>query len=374
MFGFRKSLLLLMGTLAVPCVAVAQQNATPPPAVVTAPVVSERLNLSEVFTGRVEAVQHVDIEARVAGFIETISFNEGQRVSKDDVLFKIEPDAYEAAIQQIQGQIKSAEAERTLAQIELSRQQELLSREVAAEAVVEQAQAEVGKVEGQIVQLQGALKNAELELSYTDVTAPFDGRVGLTDVDLGAFVAPDGTTLVALSSIDPIYVTFPVPEAVLLEVRKRHTSDSGEVGTPQAQITLANGDLYDQDGSVEVVDTVVQQGTDTILIRAVFANPDGLLRDGQLVTIELIEQDSEMSLTFPAQGLQRDQGGYFVYTVAADGTAAKTPIQVDRLSGTSVVVASGLSEADEVIVEGIQKITPGSAVQVETADDGAASQ
>lgn len=349
----------------------AQQDAPPPPAVVTAPVQSERLSRSEIFTGRVEAVQHVDIQARVGGFIESIGFSEGQDVSSGDVLFEIEPDAYEAAVQQIEGEIASAEAERTLAEIELNRQQELLRRDVAAEVAVQQAEAEAGKIDGQIQQLQGALKNAQLDLSYTKVAAPFDGRVGLTAIDLGAFVSPESGTLVSISSIDPIYVTFPVPEAVLLDVRKRHMSASGEVVAPTAQITLANGDVYDQSGTVEIVDTVVQQGTDTILIRASFPNADGMLRDGQLVTIELVEDDAETALTFPVQGLQRDQAGYFVFTVGADGTATKTPIEVERVAGASVVVASGLNEGDQVIVEGIQKVTPGAPVQVAALPDTA---
>ena len=353
--------------------ALAQQEA-PPPTVTVAAVASEVLSQSATFTGRVEAVQHVDVLARVAGFVENIGFNEGQTVSAGDVLFEIEPDAYDAAVQQIQGQIASAEAERTLARIELDRQTDLLDREVVAEVAVQQAQAEAGKIDGQILQLEGALKSAELDLSYTEVTAPFDGRVGLTDVDVGAFVGPESGPLVSLSSIDPIYVTFPVPEAVLLDVRNRPQTAAAEPGSRTAQITLANGDLYDQTGTVEVVDTVVQAGTDTILVRASFANPEGVLRDGQLVTIELVEDGAEPSLTFPIQALQRDQAGYFVFTVADDGTAQKTPIDVAQTTGTVVAVAGGLSEGDAVIVDGIQKVRPGSPVQVTDGATGAEGQ
>ncbi|MEM7074442.1 MAG: efflux RND transporter periplasmic adaptor subunit [Pseudomonadota bacterium] len=351
----------------------AQQDA-PPPAVTTAPVTAKHLSFGDVFTGRIEAEQHVDIRARVAGFIQSIGFTEGQNVAQGDVLFEIEPDAYQAAIQQIEGQIDSAEAEAKLAAIELDRQRKLLSTNVAAEVTVQQAEAQAGKIAGQILQLEGALKDAKLDLSYTKITAPFDGRVGLTEIDIGAFVGASSAPLVSLSSIDPIYVTFPVPEAVLLDVRKRHLDDTGATLPPNATITLANGDPYEEPGKVEVVDTIVQPGTDTILIRASFPNPDGVLRDGQLVTIEIVEDNPETSLTFPVQALQREQAGYFVYTVDPDDTAQKTEIKVDRVDGTDVVVASGLKEGDQIIVDGIQKVRPGERVQVTPSEDQATSQ
>lgn len=346
---------------------------TPPPAVVVAPVQSEELSLSAVFTGRVDAVQHVEIRARVDGFVQNVGFAEGQTVTSGDVLFEIEPDAYEAAVQQIEGQIDSAQAQKTLAEIDLQRQQELLDREVAAEVTVQRAEATAGDIDGQIVQLEGALKEAKLNLSYTDVVAPFDGRVGLTEFDLGAYIGPETGTLVTLASIDPTYVTFPVPEATFLDVRKRH-QEAGTATTPDAQITLANGDVYDHTGKVEIIDTVVQPGTDTILIRASFPNPDGLLRDGQLVAIKLVENDAETALTFPVEALQRDQAGYFVYTVGDDDTVAKTPIEVDRIEGARVAISSGLTEGQNVITEGIQKVQPGAKVQVQQASTAAPAQ
>ncbi|MEM6636516.1 MAG: efflux RND transporter periplasmic adaptor subunit [Pseudomonadota bacterium] len=366
MVQLRTLVLPVLVAVLSPVAGSAQQN-TPPPTVTVAPVTSQTLTQSATFTGRVEAIQHVDVLARVAGFIDSIGFDEGQSVKAGDILFEIEPDAYDAAVQQIEGQIASAEAERTLARIELDRQTDLLDRDVVAEVAVQQAQAESGKIDGQILQLQGALKNAELDLSYTKIAAPFDGRVGLTDIDVGAFVGAETGPLVSLSSIDPIYVTFPVPEAVLLDVRKRRQAEGREGMSPEAQITLANGDLYAETGTVEVVDTVVQTGTDTILLRASFANGDGLLRDGQLVTIELIADGRAASLTFPIQAMQREQAGYFVFTVAADGTAQKTPIEIARTTGTLVAVASGLSEGDMVIVDGIQKVRAGQPVQVTEA-------
>ena len=326
---------------------------------------SEVLSFGDSFVGRVNAINSIDLRARVSGYIEEVNFDEGQNVSKGDTLFKIEPDAYKAAVDQIKGQISSAEAQKKLADIEVDRQTELFKRETASESKVQEAQANQGDVVGQIQQLQAELDQANLNLSYTNVTAPFDGRVGLTDVDIGAFVDTSTGALVTLSSIDPIYATFPIPEATLIDVRNRRIAVGG--GDVKADLTLANGDKYDQTGIIKVVNTVVQEGTDTVLIRAEFPNPNGHLIDGQLVTVNLLEQDNDPSLTVPVKSLQQDKDGYFVLTVDDKGTVAKTPVEVERMQGTVAVISSGLSEGQNVITDGLQKARPGATVTVETA-------
>lgn len=356
--------------------ASAQTSQPPQPAVIAAPASNQPLAYSEVFTGRVTAVQRIDLRARVSGFLTAIGFKEGNRVDAGAVLFEIEPDAYQAAVTQVEGQIASAEAEKKLADIDLARQQELVTKQVAAEVTLQQAEANVGNIEGQIQQLQGALQRAQLDLSYTKVVAPFAGRVGLTDYDVGAFVGPESGVLANLSSIDPVYVTFPVSEATLINVRNRLVGkdtkadlDSDDGTGFEAQITLANGDIYPEKGRIVIVDTEVQTGTDTIIVRAEFANPDGLLRDGQLVSIEIIEEAGETALTVPVKALQRDQTGYFVMTVDDTGKVAKTPIEVARISGMQVAIASGLNEGQQVITDGLQKVRPGMMVTVHTDDD-----
>lgn len=337
----------------------------PPPAVIVEPVAEQVLNYDDSFVGRVDAVDHIDLRARVEGYIEAVNFDEGQRVKAGDVLFNIEPDAYQAAVDQINGQIASAQAQKKLADIEVDRQTELFKRQTASESKVQEAQANQGDIVGQIQQLQAALAQAELNLSYTEVSAPFDGRVGLTDISMGAFVGPSTGALASLSSIDPIYVTFPVPEATLIEVRKRH-AETGPSGV-SATLKLANGDSYDQTGTIRVVDTVVQQGTDTVQIRAEFANPDGHLIDGQLVTVELVEGDETPSLTVPVRALQRDSDGAFVLTVDDSNTVAKTPVTVARTQGSIAVISQGLSKGQLVITDGQQKARPGITVDPQQA-------
>lgn len=361
-----------LGVLALSLVSLpgwAQQTA-PKPAVTTALVQLQSIDESEVFTGRVEAVNRVDIRARVSGFVEGIGFEEGQRVDQGTVLFEIEPDAYEAALTRIEGQIKSAESEKTLADIEVDRQQKLVEREAVAEVSLDEAVASQGKLEGALLELQGSKREAELNLSYSKVTAPFDGRLGLSDIDIGGFVSPDSGALVTLSSIDPIYVTFPVEEAAILEFRAEHGSQQ-DTQVLQATLVMADGSIYPETGNIAVVDTEVQRGTDTVLIRASFANPNGMLLDGQLVNITLSESAEEPSLTIPIQALQRDQAGYFAMVVGDDSKVEKRPVKLERMAGKVAIVAEGLDEGEQVVIEGAQRLRPGIEVDAQVAIDDA---
>ncbi len=342
--------------------SIAQQNA-PKPAVTTVPAKLEAVANSATFTGRVEAALAVEMRARVSGFIEKIGFEEGRNVNQGDVLFSIEPDAYEAEITRIKGQIKSAESEKLLADIEVDRQRELLASETVAENVVQQAEAKQGNAVGKLLELQGSLREAELNLSYTKVVAPFAGRLGFTDFDVGAFVGPDSGPLIELFSIDPIYVTFPVSEAEMLDWRERNQK-RGPGGPVTVKVTLANGSEYAEIGKPDVTDVSVQEGTDTIDVRAIFPNPKGDLLDGQLVEVTLNKDNQEKSITIPAQALQRDQSGYFVMIVV-DSKVERRGIIVERDFGTKVVVSKGLNEGDQVIMEGIQRARPGIEVNAE---------
>lgn len=353
--------------LIAPIAAFAQeQKAAPAPAPAVSVVKAEMKSLSDSasYTGRVEATNKVDILARVDGFINSIEFADGAKVKTDEVLIKIEPEAYEAAITQIDGQIKSAEAKKTLADIELNRQQILLSKGDVAEKVVQEAEAQQGQIDGEVQQLQGSLQVAKLNLSYTEIKAPFDGRVGLTDLSVGAYVSTNSGVLFTLSSVDPINVTFPVTDAELIDFQDRRSAQKGK-NPLQLSLTLANGDVYKKLGTVGVVDTQVQAGTDSIMVRAVFPNPDGALLDGQLVEVTVTASSDEKSLVIPVQSLQRDQKGYFVLTVGSDNKVVKTDISVDHISGTDAVLSDGLSEGDSVITEGAQKVRVGMVVDAQ---------
>ncbi|MES0883837.1 efflux RND transporter periplasmic adaptor subunit [Roseibium sp. SCP14] len=364
--GHRFCRALINTVLSVFLISTSIQAQTPPkPSVVVAEAKLESVTYSDTYLGRVVAVNSVDIIARVAGFVEKVNFKDGTKVASGEVLIEIESDSYKADVTQIQGQIEAAKAEKKLADIQLDRQQKLFKRGDVSESVVQKAEAQQGQANGLIMQLQGSLQNAQIQLSYTKVTAPFDGRIGLTSIGTGAFVNPQSGTLLTLSSIDPIYVTFPVSNAQLLDFQKQgEILESSEVAL---QLILANGEAYKSRGKVAVIDTTVQENTDTVLVRGIFPNPDGALLNDQLARVSVIDSPDEKSLIIPADALQSDQGGYFVLTVGTDGKVAKTPIKTREVTGTQAVVTDGLKAGDKVITQGSQKVRVGMEVTTETA-------
>lgn len=337
------------------------QQAAPKPAVTVAPVTRQAVADRDVYTGRVVAESKIEIRARVAGFVQSRPFREGGPVKAGDTLFTIERTAYEAAVTQIQGQIRSAQAQKELADIEVERQKTLFRTKTVAEAVVQKAVAAEGEIDGKLLELQGSLQRAELDLSYTTITAPFSGRIGLAAANVGDFVDASSGSLATLSSIDPIYVVFPVPEAAVLDFRTAKV-DGKPATPPVPTITLSNGTTYPEPGVLDFLDVKVQEGTDTVLVRAVFVNPGGILIDGQLVNVTLTTEGQTKPLTMPVQALQRNQAGYFTMVVDAAGKVEMRPIALERVVPPLAVIAKGLKEGELVVTGGANKIRPGMTV------------
>lgn len=349
----------------VPVAALAQQQA-PAPAVVVAPAAIADLRQTADFTGRVVSLQKVDIRARVSGFLEAVHFTEGQKVSAGTLLYEVEDGSYRAAVEQIEGQIEAAEAQRKLAELERDRMQDLVARQAVSQAQFDTAQAELGKANGQLKQLQGSKDAADLELSYTRIIAPFDGFLGLSNADVGALVGPDSGSLVSLTRLDPINVEFPVATSLYLQYREMQAK--GEIsGVGNVQIILPDGTEYPSKGTLNFVSSDVARGTDTVTVRAQFDNPDGVLLDGALVRVMLEQSDPEEVLAVPQQAVQRDQIGAFVMVVGDDSTVEQRRVDVARTTKGQAVIASGLEEGEKVITDGVGKVRPGIKVDASEA-------
>jgi membrane fusion protein (multidrug efflux system) len=204
------------------------------------------------------------------------------------------------------------------------------------------------------------LEKAELQLSYTEIRAPLAGRIGRATVSVGNFVGPSSGPLATIVRQDPIYVSFPVTQREMLGLRKeRHAGDP----EPTIYVRLADGSRYAQAGKVDFVDVTVNQGTDTVQVRAVFANPDRILVDGQLVTVVAEVGKAGSSRLIPQQAIQIDQAGPFVLVVDKANKVEVRRIEVGPVQGARVAVTKGLGSGEKVITEGIQKVRPGQVVE-----------
>jgi membrane fusion protein (multidrug efflux system) len=341
----------------------------PPPAVTVVKVAAAEIKPTTTFTGRIEAKNKVDLRARVDGFLEKRLFTEGADVKEDELLFVIEKGLYQAAVDQTKAALETAEATLKLADIDVDRQTQLIQRNVVAQATLDQVTAKQGEARGAMLAQKAALEKAELQLSYTDIKSPITGRVGRASVSVGNFVSPSNSALATVVSQDPIYASFPVTQREMLAVRKQQAASKG--GEYVMHVQLADGSRYPSAGKIDFLDNTVNQGTDTVQVRAVFANPDRVLVDGQLVTVVAEEGKGESALVVPQQALQVDQTGPYLLVVDKDNKIQIRRVETDVARGANIVIRKGLAENELIVTEGIQRVRPGQVVATTEAKPGA---
>jgi len=341
----------------------------PPPAVTVVKVSAAEIKPATTFTGRIEGKEKVELRARVEGFLEKRLFVEGANVKDGELLFGIEKGLYQAAVDQAKAALLTAESTLKLADLEVDRQTQLFQRNVTAQATLDQATAKQGEARGAMLAQKAAVEKAELQLSYTDIKSPISGRIGRASVSVGNFVSPSNTALATIVSQDPIYASFPVTQREMLAVRKQQAASKG--GEYVIYVQLADGSRYPSAGKIDFLDNTVNQGTDTVQVRAVFANPDRVLVDGQLVTVVAEEGKGESALLAPQQALQVDQTGPYVLVVDKDNKIQIRRVETDVARGVNIVIRKGLAENELIVTEGIQRVRPGQIVAPTEAKPGA---
>jgi membrane fusion protein (multidrug efflux system) len=336
----------------------ASQQSQAPAAIPVGVVAAEKQPVTKSldFVGRVEAIQRVEIRARVTGYLEKVAFKEGDLIKQGAELYTIERGLFEAAVGQAEGAQAKDKAAKTLTEVQLQRAEDLLAKQAGTQVARDQALAADQSAEGALLVDDANLKTAKINLGYTDITSPIDGKVGKTNVTIGNVVGPDTGPLTVVVSQDPMYVSFPVSQRDFLRAQEaQHKVDLTGI---RATLKFADGTTYKHDGKINFVDVQVNQATDTILVRATFPNPDYALVDGQLVRVMLESGTAEEKIVIPQAALISDQEGVYVFVVD-DGKAAIRRVKPGGTSGTGTIIEQGLTVGEQVIVEGTQSLRPG---------------
>ncbi len=333
-----------------------------PPAAIPVGVVAAALQpvtQSAGFVGRIEAIEHVDVRARVTGYLDAVLFKEGDTVKAGAPLYRIEQAPFQAALLQARGALLQAQGNYANASISRQRADELVKTNATSVATRDERLAAEQNAQGAVIRADADLKTATINLSYTEITAPIDGRIGRSAVTKGNVVSPDSGVLTVILSEDPVYVTFPVSQREFLRVQD--TERKLNTDALRVKLTFADGTLYPRDGKIDFVDVRVDRSTDTVLVRAVVPNPDGTLVDGEFATVAVQGDTPDEKIVIPQSALISDQAGVYVL-VADDGKAAIRRIKTGTEVGPNIVVESGLQANEQVIVEGLQSVRPGAAV------------
>jgi membrane fusion protein (multidrug efflux system) len=312
------------------------------------------------FVGRIEAPEKVDIRAQVKGILDDVLFKDGEDADVGTPLYRIDQSLFQAAVEQAQGELERAKAALTLATVQRQRAEELLARNSGTVVARDQAVAVEDQSKAAVTAAQANLDTAKINLGYTDIQAPIRGRLGRTNVTKGNLVGPDTGVLVALVSQDPMYITFPVSQRDYLAAQK--SGLSGDLKSIEMRIKFSDGSAYDQVGRINFVDVSVDRSTDTVILRGDMPNPKGLLIDGQLVRVVLQSGTPKEQVVVPQAALISDQQGVYVFIVE-DGKAVIRRIKLGGESGANAIVASGLDGGEQVIVEGLQSLRPGTPVR-----------
>ncbi|MGD9481533.1 efflux RND transporter periplasmic adaptor subunit [Shinella sp. G-2] len=345
--------------------AEATVTADVPAVPVTVAVVENRDVVTwQEFSGRLEAIDRVQIRSRVAGAIQSVDFREGALVEAGDLLFTLDPEPFKAAVTQAEGQYASAEARVKLAKTQLERGQRLAQSNSISQSDVDQRQNALAEAEASLKTAQATLDAAELELSYTKVRAPVAGRVGKVEITTGNLVAGGSASpaLTTLVSVDPIYAGFNVSEETVAAALAALPASGGAL-QPIEQIPVEIGTLADEGtpirGKLQLIGNEVDAASGTVTVRAVFDNPGGRLIPGQFVRIRMGEPKAESKILVSEKAVGTDQDKKFVFVVDKDNKVTYRPIVLGSLSNGERIVESGLADGDKVVVNGLQRVRPG---------------
>jgi len=338
-------------------------------AVVAAPVVAKPMAVNVRVVGNVEASSTVEIRAQVTGALLSVGFTEGEEVAAGQLLFTLDSRPFEVALRQVEATVASTTAQAKNVETQLARQADLLKRGLVAQSDFDTTTAQLGALRGTIAANTAAADNARLQLQYTKIVSPVAGRTGALLVHPGALVrANDAAPLVIINQMAPVFVSFALPARLLPQVRNARAGG----GLP-VKVSPAGATGQDESGTVSFVDNAVDPSTDTVRLKATFANRSRRLWPGAFVDVLIQLSVSENAIVIPSSAVQASQQGQFVYVVKADQTVEVRPVTIGWVEGRESVIQSGVAAGETVVIDGQLRLTPGARVSVKPASGPARS-
>jgi membrane fusion protein, multidrug efflux system len=332
----------------------------PAPTVVVVPASRQPVTQAAEFVGRVEALEKVEIRARVTGFLRDRHFQEGQVVQERDLLFTIEREPFEADVAAKQAKVESAQAELANATYQVERGRELIRTNTIPRATLDQRVAEQGVAAAAVSGARADLGLARINLGYTEILSPIAGRVGRAVITRGNVVGPEAGVLTVVVRQDPMRVTFPVSQRQLLDLRRQYEGQGMEA--VRVRVRLPDGSQYPEFGRVNFIDVRTDRTADTALVQAEIANPGNILSDGQFVGIQVEGKEQQQAVVIPQSAVQIDQAGPFVLVVGEGNKIEQRRVRLSRGPAGQSVVDSGLEPGTLVVTEGAQRARPGAVV------------
>jgi membrane fusion protein (multidrug efflux system) len=360
-----------------PTLALAQQPSAPPVEVTTVSAAPQTTPATFEFTGKTESSRSVEIRARVEGYLDKIAYTEGDLVRSGQLLFQLDPQPFQAALDNARGDLARAEAQLANARATLARVRPLAKENAVSQKDLDDAVAAERSAQAQVQSAKAQVRTAELNLGYTSIKSPLNGLSSKSEFRQGSLVTPGSNSLLTtVLQLDPIWVNFGIGENELL--RMRTEAAAGRLKGPgidrlEVELVQADGSVFPQKGRITFVSPTVDQQTGTVTLRAEVPNlrtevpnsgPSSRLLPGQFVRVRIEGASRPNTIMVPQRAVMQGPQGKFVYTVSADDKAEPKPVQVGDFYGDQWIVTSGLSGSEQVIVDGAIKVRPGSPVKV----------
>ncbi len=362
--------LSLAGAFPIKAIAAPGKNAGSPPLVTVITVSEEDVNPMVEYVGHVEALQTVDVPARVSGVLEQVYFKEGSDIRAGDLLYLIEPTPYQVKVAANQARVAKSQAILKKASQHLQRIQTVRSGGIpitdieVAEAIKEQARAELQEA-------QATLRLSEIELEYTRVAAPISGRIGATALTKGNLCGPTSGPLARIVQLDPIRILFSLSENDISAIKVAQADAANKLtnGIMKPRLKLLDGKLLNSFGRIDFVDNRVDPTTGTVAVRALFANPDAILLPGQYVTLVAGMSRARLMPVIPQTAILENRNGQYVWVVNQENQVEQRSVTTGATIGSAWIIETGLTAGETVIIQGVQKVRPGQTVKTTIADN-----